>query len=68
MDEERRSDPRPTRRAAFVLAALLAATTLTGGAAVTGLTRHASPSATAPIVQQMPATQLPTPANWEGDD
>jgi hypothetical protein len=67
MDEQRRTDPRQTRRAAFVLAALLAATTLTGGAAITGLTRRASPSATAPIVQQMPATQLPTPSR-EGDD
>jgi hypothetical protein len=68
MDEQRRTDRRQTRRAAFVLAALLAATTLTGGAAITGLTRHSSPSATAPIVQQMPASQLPTPASWEGDD
>jgi hypothetical protein len=68
MDEQRRSDPRQTRRAAFVLAALLAATTLTGGAAITGLTRHVPPSATAPVVQQIPATQLRTPPGWEGDD
>ena len=57
------------RRAAFVLAAVLAATTLTGGAAVTGLTRHAPASGATPIVQQAPvAQQLPTPAEWEGSD
>jgi hypothetical protein len=65
--DEGRNDPKHSRRAAFLLAAVLAATALTGGAAVTGLTRHASPSAAAPIVQQAPTTQAATP-NWEGDD
>jgi hypothetical protein len=66
--DESRNDPKHTRRAAFVLAAVLAATALTGGAAVTGLTRHTSPSTAAPVVQQAPATQVATPTSWEGDD
>jgi hypothetical protein len=66
--DESSNDPKHTRRAALVLAAVLAATALTGGAAVTGLTRHASPNAAAPIVQQAPATQVATPTSWEGDD
>jgi len=62
-------NPKQARRAAFVLAAVLAATALTGGAAVTGLTRHSSPSAATPIVQQAPAAQQPvSAAGWEDGD
>ncbi len=58
-----------SRRAAFVLAAVLAATSLTGGAAVTGLTRHAPPSGATQVVQQAPvAQQQPAPADWEESD
>ena len=63
-----RQNPKQSRRAAFVLAAVLAATALTGGAAVTGLTRHAPPSGATRIVQQAPVVQQPAPANWEGSD
>ena len=66
--DESRNDPKQVRRAAFVLAAVLAATALTGGAAVTGLTRHASAASATSIVQQGPATQVATPTSWEGDD
>ena len=55
------------RRAAFVLAAVMAATALTGGAAVTGLTRHSHPSGPM-VVQQAPAAQQPAPADWESSD
>ena len=58
-----------SRRAAFVLAAVLAATALTGGAAVTGLTRHAPAGGATRIVQQVPvAQQQPAPADWEESD
>jgi hypothetical protein len=66
--DEQRHDPKRARRAAFVLAAALAATVLTGGAAITGLVRHASPSAAAPIVQQAPTASVPAPASWGDDD
>jgi hypothetical protein len=57
MQPEHRS---PSRRSILVLAAILAATALTGGAAVTGLTRPVTPATpqavpTASIVQQQPA-------------
>ena len=65
MDEQQ--DPKQSRRAAFVLAAILAATALTGGAAVTGLPRHAPPSAATQIVQQAPVAQQPAPAGLEDD-
>jgi hypothetical protein len=65
---EQPQTPTQGRRAAFVLAAVLAATTLTGGAAITGLTRHATPPPAAPIVQLAPAPRLATPPAWEGDD
>lgn len=52
------------RRQAFALAAALALTVLTGGAAVTGL-RHAPPPAAAPQVVQLAQPQAPAapPAN-----
>lgn len=65
MDEEKR-DPKQARRAALVLAAVLAATALTGGAAVSGLTRHSHPNAAAPIVQKAAPPQAS--ADWEGGD
>jgi hypothetical protein len=62
-----KAEPKQTRRAVFALAAVLAATALTGGAAITGLTRHgatAAPVTVAPAqVVQTPPTQV-----WEGDD
>jgi hypothetical protein len=66
--EERQQNPRQSRRAAFALAAVLAATALTGGAAVSGLTRHSPSSGTTRIVQQAPVAQQPAPADWEGGD
>jgi hypothetical protein len=68
MDEQQ--NPKQVRRAAFLLAAVMAATALTGGAAVTGLTRHASPSGVTQVVQQAPAAQQPAPASgdFEGSD
>jgi hypothetical protein len=66
--DEREQNPRQARRAAFVFAAVLAATALTGGAAVSGLTRHPPPSVATRIVQQPPVVQQPAPANWEGSD
>lgn len=61
-------NPKQSRRAVFVLAAVLAATSLTGGAAVTGLTRHAPPNGATQVVQQAPVVQQqPAPANWEDD-
>lgn len=65
MDEQQ--TPKQARRAAFVLAAVLAATALTGGAAVTGLTRHSPPSGVTQVVQQTPVAQQPAPAHWEDD-
>lgn len=64
--DEQRQDPTHGRRAAFVLAAVLAATTLTGGAAVSGLARHAHVAGAAPIVQQPAPPQRG--ADWEGGD
>jgi hypothetical protein len=61
-------NPKQARRAAFVLAAVMAATALTGGAAVTGLTRHSPASATTQVVQQAPAAQQPAQADWESGD
>lgn len=66
--DEQQQNPKQARRAAFVLAAVLAATALTGGAAVTGLTRHSPPSGATRIVQQAPMVQQPAPADWEGSD
>lgn len=66
--DERQQNPKTARRRAFILAAVLAATTLTGGAAVSGLTRPVPPSAATQIVQQAPAIQQPTPGGWEGND
>lgn len=64
--DEQRHDPKHARRAALVLAAALAATALTGGAAVSGLSRHVHVGKGTPIVQQAPSRQ--TPVGWEGDD
>ena len=66
MDEPQH--PRQSRRATLVLAAVLAATALTGGAAVSGLTRHAPPRGATPIVQQAPVVQQSAPGDWEGSD
>jgi len=66
--DERQPTSKTARGRAFILAAVLAATTLTGGAAVTGLTRQAPPSAATQVVQQAPAIQPPAPAGWEGND
>lgn len=66
MDEQQ--NPKKSRRAAFALAAVLAATALTAGAAVTGLTRYSAPSGATRIVQQAPVVQQPAPADWEGSD
>jgi hypothetical protein len=66
--DERQQNPKQARRAAFVLAAVLAATALTGGVAVSGLTRHSPPSSATPIVQQAPVVQPPASADWEGSD
>lgn len=44
----------PSRRELFVLAAVLAATVVTGGAAIAGLTRKAAPSqVSTPTVSQV---------------
>lgn len=66
--DERQQNPGQSRRAAFVLAAVLAATALTGGAAVSGLMRHSPPSGATRILQQAPVVQQPAPADWEGSD
>jgi hypothetical protein len=66
--DERPQNLRQSRRAAFVLAAVLAATALTGGAAISGLTRHPPPSGATRILQQAPVVQRPAPADWEGSD
>ncbi|HEY6835372.1 MAG TPA: hypothetical protein VI142_02780 [Gaiellaceae bacterium] len=66
--DERQQDPKQSRRAAFVLAAVLAATALTGGAAVSGLTRHLPASGATQVVQQASVAQQPAPADWEGSD
>ncbi len=59
----------PTRRHALSLAAVLAATVLTGGAAILGLT-HSSlqpgvQAAPAAVVQQAPVS---APQHWEEGD
>jgi hypothetical protein len=66
--EERQQNHNQSRRAVFVLAAVLAATALTGGAAVSGLTRHSHLSGPTRIVQQVPVVQQQAPADWEGSD
>jgi hypothetical protein len=66
--DERQQSPKTARRRAFILAAVLAATTLTGGAAISGLNRPTPPSPATPIVQQAPVVQQPAPADWEGGD
>ncbi len=48
----------PTRRELFLLAAALAGTVLTGGAAVAGLTRTPAAQPTVPVVPQVQA-QVP---------
>jgi hypothetical protein len=60
-------DP-PSRRQAFALAAALALTVLTGGAAVTGL-RHAAPTTRqAPVVHLVqPSAPAPAPPQEESD-
>jgi len=68
MDKQQKN-PKQARRAAFILAAVMAATALTGGAAVTGLTRSAPPGGLTQVVRQTPAAQQPAPAaDWEGSD
>ena len=68
-NQQSKQSHRQSRRAAFVLAAVLAATSLTGGAAVTGLTRHAPASGATQVVQQAPVVQQqPAPAGLGGDD
>jgi len=56
------------RRKSLSLAAVLAATVLTGGAAILGM-NHSSVAA---AVQQAPAAaavqQAPAPGSWEGGD
>ena len=47
------------RRATLGLAALLAATVMTGAAAVAGLAHHATPVAAAPAAQMAPAASAP---------
>jgi hypothetical protein len=58
----------PNRRQAFALAAALALTVLTGGAALTGL-RHAAPAPRqAPVVHlARPAAPAPAPPPEESD-
>ena len=60
-------DP-PSRRQAFALAAALALTVITGGAAVTGL-RHAAPIPRhAPVVHLVqPSAPAPAPPQEESD-
>jgi hypothetical protein len=65
---EERANPQQARRAAFALAAVLAATALTGGAAITGLTRHATAPPAATIAQPAQIAQAPVTPLWEGDD
>jgi hypothetical protein len=51
---EKSSSPSPARRELFVLAAVLAATVLTGAAAIAGLTRTAgTPQPSPPTVSQI---------------
>ena len=66
--EKEQQNPKQARRAAFVLAAVMAATALTGGAAVTGLTRHAPSSGVTQVVQQAPQQPAPASGDWEGGD
>lgn len=49
----------PTRRELFLLAAALAGTLITGGAAIAGLTRAPSSQPTAPVVPQVRASSVP---------
>ena len=60
-------DP-PSRRQAFALAAALALTVITGGAAVTGL-RHGAPApGQAPVVHLVqPSTPAPAPPQEASD-
>jgi hypothetical protein len=61
------ADPQRSRRQAFALAAVLALTVVTGGAAVTGLRQKpAQPPRAAQIVQVAPAPAAA--AHFEGDD
>lgn len=51
----------PSRRELFMLAAVLAATALTAGAAIAGLTRTASPAPVVPTVSEI-VQPAPTPS------
>jgi hypothetical protein len=54
-------------RHALSLSAVLAATVLTGGAAILGLNHTSAPAAATPVVQAVqPAA--PQPAHWEEGD
>jgi len=53
------------RRPALALAAVLAATVLTGGAAILGMAHSPSLGSTSPAVVQ---TVQPASQNWEGGD
>jgi hypothetical protein len=55
-----------TRRNALSLAAVLAATVLTGGAAILGIT-HPSPAPQAAPAAAMVQTGPPQAPQWEGD-
>jgi hypothetical protein len=66
--QQPKQQPKQGRRAAFGLAAVLAATALTGGAALTGLTRHAPANAATPVVQQQQAPAPQVAGDWEGGD
>jgi len=63
--EPRTSTTTPSRRQIFALAAVLAATSLTGAVAIAGLTRSVPPVPTTPKVGQTitPATPASTPAH-----
>ena len=52
-------DNQPSRRQVYALAAVLAATVLTAGAAIAGLSRPVSPAPAAPatVVQTIPTSQ-----------
>jgi len=60
---DRKSTTTPSRRQIFALAAVLAATSLTGAAAIAGLTRTVPAAPTTPRVGQTinPATPASTP-------
>ena len=57
-----------TKRHALTLAAVLAAASLTGGAAILGLTHNPQPAATQPAVVLQPAQPAPTQQHWEEGD